>query len=63
MAMASHMLRSEGPSAFARGIGPPLTEKVLMNTFMFLAFAEARKAMPQNVHALRRTCGSMPCMR
>lgn len=44
---AVSMLRAEGAGVFARGIGPPLANSILMNTFMFVAFAEARKALPQ----------------
>jgi len=46
-ACALQMLRSEGTVAFTRGIGPPLANAVVMNTFMFLAFAEAKQALPQ----------------
>ena len=45
---ALEMLRAEGPRAFTHGIGPPLAEKLFMNTFMFLAFAESRKVLPDN---------------
>ena len=43
---ALEMLKAEGPLAFSRGIGPPLLEKVLGSTLMFVAFEEARKALP-----------------
>ena len=43
---ASQMLRTEGLGVFARGIGPPLTNAVLLNTIMFVAFAEAQKSLP-----------------
>ena len=45
---ALEMVRADGAVAFSRGIGPPLANAVVMNTFMFVAFAEARKALPQN---------------
>lgn len=45
---AIEMLKGEGLQAFTRGIGPPLAEKLFMNTFMFLAFAESRKVLPDN---------------
>lgn len=43
---AAGMLRSSGPAAFARGLGAPLMNAVLMNTVMFVGFAEARKLLP-----------------
>lgn len=45
---ALSMLRAEGALAFTHGIGPPLANAVVMNTFMFLAFAEAKRALPQS---------------
>ena len=47
-ACALEMLKGEGVRAFTRGIGPPLAEKLFMNTFMFLAFTESRKVLPDN---------------
>ena len=43
---AAMMLRNEGPAAFARGLGPPLLSSVLLNSVMFVAFAEARRHLP-----------------
>ena len=40
---AATMLRREGVRAFFRGCGPPLINAVLMNTVMFVCFAEFRK--------------------
>ena len=45
---ASHMLRNEGVAAFAKGLSPPLANAVLLNTVMFMAFAEAQRHLPQN---------------
>lgn len=44
---AAEMLRADGVRAFARGIGPPLANSILMNTFMFVAFARARDTLPR----------------
>ena len=44
--MARRMLRDEGAASFLRGVAPPLTNAVLMNTAMFLVFAECRRRMP-----------------
>ena len=41
------MLQREGASAFARGVGPPLANAMLLNTVMFVCFAEARRHLPQ----------------
>jgi len=46
LAAARMMLETTGPSAFVRGMGPPLLSAVLMNTIMFVGFAEARRIMP-----------------
>ena len=46
-ACAMEMLKADGVLAFTRGIGPPLCEKLFMNTFMFLAFTEARRRLPE----------------
>lgn len=43
---ALEMLKIDGPRAFFRGLGPPLLEKVLGSTLMFVAFEEARKRLP-----------------
>ena len=40
------MRREEGTHAFGRGVGPPLVSGALMNSMMFLAFAECRKLLP-----------------
>lgn len=45
-ARAARMLREEGTHAFGRGVGPPLVSGALMNSMMFLAFAECRKLLP-----------------
>ena len=37
------MLKQDGVAAFARGMGPPLLNAVLMNTAMFVVFAECRR--------------------
>ena len=44
---ARQMLQQEGASAFARGVGPPLANAMLLNTVMFVCFAEARRHLPQ----------------
>lgn len=44
---ARQMLRHEGLAAFARGVGPPLANAMLLNTVMFVCFAEARRHLPQ----------------
>ena len=44
---ARQMLQQEGAAAFARGIGPPLANAMLLNTVMFVCFAEARRHLPQ----------------
>ena len=46
VACGLQMLRKEGPAAFGKGLGPPLTNAVLMNTLMFVCFREARKRLP-----------------
>lgn len=43
------MLHGEGPSVFFRGLGPPLANSVMMNTVMFVAFAEARLQLPGGI--------------
>jgi solute carrier family 25 carnitine/acylcarnitine transporter 20/29 len=45
---ASNMLLKDGLSAFTRGIGAPLANAILMNSVMFVAFAEARKRLPDD---------------
>lgn len=45
-ACAMRMLRAEGPRAFTKGLAPPLVNSILMNTLMFVVFAEARKRLP-----------------
>ena len=40
---ALRMLKQDGVAAFARGMGPPLINAVLMNTAMFVVFAECRR--------------------
>ena len=40
---ALRMLKQDGVAAFARGMGPPLLNAVLMNTAMFVVFAECRR--------------------
>ena len=45
---ASEMLRTEGLGAFAKGLSPPLANAVLLNTVMFVAFAEAQRRLPQD---------------
>ena len=47
-ARAARMLREEGVQAFARGIGPPLVNAALMNSLMFVVFAECRRMLPDN---------------
>jgi solute carrier family 25 carnitine/acylcarnitine transporter 20/29 len=44
---ARQMLHREGVTAFARGVGPPLANAMLLNTVMFVCFAEARRHLPQ----------------
>ena len=44
---ARQMLHREGVAAFARGVGPPLANAMLLNTVMFVCFAEARRHLPQ----------------
>ena len=46
--MFSRMLVGEGLSAFTRGIGAPLANAILMNSVMFVAFAECRKRLPDD---------------
>lgn len=46
LSCALEMLKIEGPRAFFRGLGPPLLEKVLGSTLMFVAFEEARRRLP-----------------
>ena len=43
---AVEMLKTDGARAFFRGLGPPLVEKVLASTLMFVAFEEARRRLP-----------------
>eukprot|EP00908_Phaeocystis_cordata_P022503 Transcript_4917.p2 GENE.Transcript_4917~~Transcript_4917.p2 ORF type:complete len:285 (-),score=94.02 Transcript_4917:281-1093(-) len=45
---ASEMLRTGGLGAFAKGLSPPLANAVLLNTVMFVAFAEAQRRLPQD---------------
>ena len=47
-ARAARMLREEGVQAFARGVGPPLVNAALMNSLMFVVFAECRRMLPDN---------------
>mmetsp|Transcript_33908 Transcript_33908/g.56032 ORF Transcript_33908/g.56032 Transcript_33908/m.56032 type:complete len:289 (+) Transcript_33908:166-1032(+) len=42
------MIHHDGIRAFTRGIAAPLANAVLMNTVMFVAFAEARKRLPND---------------
>ena len=49
--IARQMLAEQGLSAFSRGMGPPLLSAVLMNTLMFVGFAEARRRMPAEIQA------------
>ena len=43
---AMQILKADGLQGFFRGIGPPLTEKLLSSTVMFLAFEEAQRRLP-----------------
>ncbi|KAL1521592.1 hypothetical protein AB1Y20_021251 [Prymnesium parvum] len=43
---AVQMLQDGGVRAFGRGLASPLANAVLMNSVMFVAFAEARRRMP-----------------
>ena len=45
--VCAEMLRREGVSAFSRGIGTPLANAILMNSVMFVTFAEARRRLPE----------------
>ena len=45
-ARAARMLREEGAAVFLRGVAPPLANAAVMNTAMFVAFAECRRRMP-----------------
>ena len=45
-AVAANMLRHEGVSSFCRGITAPLANSIIMNSVMFVAFAEGRKRLP-----------------
>lgn len=45
-ARAARMLREEGTTAFARGVGPPLVNAAVVNSLMFLVFAECRRQLP-----------------
>ena len=47
-ARAARMLREEGVQAFARGVGPPLVNAALVNSLMFVVFAECRRMLPDN---------------
>ena len=47
-ACAADMLRREGVGSFGRGLGMPLANAVLMNSVMFVAFAEARRRLPDD---------------
>ena len=42
----SSVLKGDGPGAFLRGAGPPLANAALMNSLMFLVFAECRRRLP-----------------
>ncbi len=45
---ASAMLKNHGIGVFFRGISAPLGNAILMNSVMFVAFAEARRRLPDN---------------
>jgi len=43
------MLRTEGVHTFFRGMGPPLVNSVLMNSVMFVVFAEVKSRLPDTI--------------
>ena len=45
LATAASLLGVGGPRSFIRGLAPPLLNAVLMNTLMFTAFNEAKRAL------------------
>ena len=62
MHSAATMLRSHGPAVFFRGMAPPLLDSMLMNTIMFVVFAEVRSRLPEGSTAASLLAGALAGM-
>lgn len=62
MHSAATMLRSHGPSVFFRGMAPPMLDSMLMNTIMFVVFAEVRSRLPEGSTAASLLAGALAGM-